>query len=153
MKNMLSKFLLSLIIAISLTGCAALNDTIAGDPWRAYAGVRLSGDKVALIKTSGMRSYTSETYIFLINDITVEKIGGYIEVLPGHYVLEAHVAQRLGGPGSLLGALSEKRAQGSIVLEAEAGRIYVVDGRVVDGQAILWIEDEKTEQVVAGNKP
>jgi hypothetical protein len=48
---------------------------------------------------------------------------------------------------------TEKRARGTLTLEAEAGHIYVVDGRVVDDQAVLWIEDEKTTQIVAGRKP
>ena len=93
--------------ALICSGCASMNDMIAGDPWQAYEGPAQPRDKVAIIKTSGMRNYFSEAYIFRINDKAVEKIGGYIDVLPGHYTLEVSVTQRLDGPGSLLGALSE----------------------------------------------
>ena len=139
--------------ALLLSGCASMNDMVAGDPWQTYEGPAQPRDKVAIIKTSGMRNYFSEAYIFRINDKAVEKIGGYIDTLPGHYTLEVNVTQRLGGPGSLLGALSEKHARGTSDLDTEAGRTYVVDGRVVDGVAVLWIEDEKTRLVVAGNRP
>jgi len=138
---------------LMLSGCASMNDMIAGDPWQAYEGPAQPRNNVAIIKTSGMRDYFSEAYIFRINDRAVEKIGGYIDTLPGHYTLEVSVTQRLGGPGSLLGTLSEKRARGTIDLDAEPGRTYIVDGRVADGKALLWIEDEKTQQVVAGTRP
>ena len=153
MKSPGRSFLLLLSLVSLLAGCAALNDTIAGDPWLAYPGPSLPREQVALIKTSGIRDYFSEAYIFRINDIAVEKIGGNIEALPGTHTLEVSVTQRLGGPASLLGTLSEKRARGNITLDAEAGHVYIVDGRVVDGQAALWIEDENTRQVVAGRKP
>jgi hypothetical protein len=157
MKKMIAK-LLQLSVVILLSACAALDDTISGDPWLAYSGPPLSPDKVALIKTSGLRNFSGvasgEAYITRINDRAVEKFGGNIEALPGSYVLVVRVTNRLGGPGSLSSALTEKQGRGSITLEAEAGHVYIVNGKVSDGQAaILWIEDERTHEVVAGKKP
>ena len=153
MKKTIAKLLL-LSIAILLVGCAALNDTVSGNPWRTYPGSPLPPDQVALIKTSGLRNFSGEAYITRINDRVVEKFGGYVESLPGSYVLAVRVTHRIGGPGSLLSALTEKQGRGIITLEAEAGHVYIVDGEVADGQAaILWIEDERTHEVVAGKKP
>lgn len=140
-------------MSLLLAGCAALDDAVSGAPWRAYAGPPLASDRVVLIKSSGLRDYFSEAYVIRMDQEPVGNIGGIIEALPGRHTLDVGVAQRLGGPGSLLGMATEKRARGTLMLEAEAGHAYIVDGRVVDDQAVLWIEDEKTTQVVAGRKP
>jgi len=153
MKKTVVAALSPVCMILLLAGCAALDDAVSGTPWRAYAGPSLASDRVALIKSSGLRNYSSEAYVIRMDQELVGKIGGIIEALPGRHTLDVGVAQRLGGPGSLLGMATEKRAQGVLTLEAEAGHVYVVDGRVVDDQAVLWIEDEKTTQIVAGRKP
>ena len=141
------------LIELGMSGCASLNDTLAGDPWRAYAGSSLPREQVAVVKASLMRNFFSEAYVLQVNDKPVDRLGAPVEMLPGKHILKVGVSQRIGGPGSLLGAATQKNAQGNIEVDAQAGHIYVVDGTIVDGKAVLWVEDEQLQQVVAGNKP
>jgi hypothetical protein len=140
-------------LAIGLAGCAALNDTVAGDPWLAYPGPAQPRDQVAVVKANLMNSLFSEAYVTEVDDRVVDRVGAHIEVLPGQHRLKVFVKRGAGVPGSLLWAATEKSGRESLLLDAEAGHTYLVGGKVVEGKTVSWIEDEKSQQVVAGTRP
>jgi hypothetical protein len=143
------------VLSLAMAGCAAMDDVISGEPWQAYAGAARPREQIVLIKTSGMRDFFSEAYIVRIDEdpVPLKKIGGYIDALPGNHRLLVAVSHRVGGPGSLMGNLTEKRDRTEIAFDAEAGRVYVVGGTIVNDKAVVWVEDEQSGKVVAGRRP
>jgi len=130
MTRRISSFILFLFGTMFLfSGCATK---------QAYEGSKLPRESVAVIKDSfGVIDGAG------ILQVDGKKRGFFdkiVEVLPGEHTLVVQVHSA--------GVARNK----ALTFNARAGHVYRVDGKVSRGNAIAWIEDETTNEVVAGER-
>ena len=114
-----------------LGGCAVGGTNIA------YEGERLSGEKVAIIKSDAASSWTNVSVRF----VDGKDMGGCgpfcdVEMLPGRRQIEIHWLQKY------------TLYVGTIEFDAKAGREYVLRANMVESQPFVWLEDKTTNKVV-----
>jgi hypothetical protein len=112
---------------------------------QAYEGSKLPRESVAVIKpTTGP---IDQTIIVKVDGVDGKKrviAQEIFEVLPGEHTV---VVRAISGFFPV-----EFVRYKTLSFKARAGRVYRVEGKVRDGNAIVWIEDETTNEVVAGEK-
>ena len=130
---------LALFTAFLLASCATV---------QTYEGDALPPEEIAVIKSS----YWGDLVVTaVVREVDGKKMGlnpGNVMVLPGKHVVKIRVSHSMG----YLGTLS---AYGTVILNAEAGHTYKVEGRIYGhGEELwVWIIDEENNQIVAGRKP
>ena len=110
---------------------------------QAYEGPKLPPESVAIIKPSN----PGVIDLAVILQVDGKKRGFFeeiAEVLPGEHTVLIQVSS--GFP-----PVTIYRTK-ALPFNAKAGHVYRVEGKVRGGRAIAWIEDETTNEVVAGEK-
>lgn len=124
-----------LVFALLLlaAGCGTLVQT--------YEGPKRPTSEVAVLKTNvGELSFTT-AWIDLVDGRDLVIAYSELEVLPGRRTVRVAIkAGFLGGSRTLS-------------FDAVAGRSYRVRGLLARGGAHAWLEDERTGELVAGEKP
>jgi len=137
-----------LIVALTVLGCGTM---------KTYSGPELPRDKIAVVKEDsdflkGLVSYVTRAYpdIQKVDGMKRGHFDGYFAVKPGEHTLAVIPIKEV-----TMGYFVRRTSYPLKVLsfEAEAGHTYVVHVRMRDGRPMMWIDDEKTQEVVAGQKP
>ena len=130
-------------------------------PVKSYPGPQLAQEQVATIR--GAVNFYGLSWVIPVIDAVDEKIilraadevnWGRIEILPGEHEVSASLWVSVLTPVTLVnrGSTPEFRR---LTFVAEAGERYIVDGSWGGGSEnnAIWIVNERTKQIVAGNKP
>lgn len=137
--------------------CLAVVAACAPQPIQTYEGPARPAEETAKILAG--RSVIFDSF----DGSEVER--SVLQALPGHHELVGTVRNVVYAPLCSVGAngillctpliLPSGEAEGSLSFEVEAGKEYVVKGRLVDEKkrAALWLEDAETEAVIAGEPP
>lgn len=152
-----------ILAAIFLSSCAI-------SPIQFYPGEKLSDDKISIINSpytgNGALIATRDVLTrIVVNEISFLKVDGKawvadqvpVSVLPGTHVLTMRVKRYWNfpigaGPGAFVERQTSSQSEVDISFISKAGHNYYVDGKIVNGNAIVWITDEKTGIIVAGHK-
>lgn len=110
---------------------------------QAYEGSKLPRESVAIIKpsTPGLIDLAGILQVDGTKRGFFEEIA---EVLPGEHTVLVQVS-------SGFFPVTFYRTK-TLSFNARAGHVYRVEGKVRGGKAIAWIEDETTNEVVAGER-
>ena len=135
--------ILSFIFAVLVASCGTV---------QTYEGPEQPPEKVAIIQANP-RSVL-EQVVGIYDQATIYAVDGVksgiseinAEVLPGEHT----IAIRLDKVRSPMFYWTHR----TLMLNAEAGHIYIVHGKVIDEEtAYAWIVDKETGLIVAGSKP
>jgi len=133
----------TLILSVFLTSCVGTIQT--------YEGPELPPEKVALVQV------TPNPHVRYLMNLTIARIVAVddarddltlknVAVLPGEHAIMI----RLERCNPLWCTYKRK----SVTLDAEAGHIYIVNGKIIDyDNYFAWIVDKETGLIVAGAKP
>ncbi len=127
--------IVSLAAVVLVTGCATM---------QTYEGPKLRRDEVAVIKSETLGTILDTAYIGEIDGKDIGFMQTKAEVLPGDHTVKVIVTTGLG--------YQQYIGNKTLYLSAEAGRTYKVHGKIRRGDTWAWITDEKTEEIVAGEK-
>ena len=130
-------------------------------PVKSYPGPQLPQEQVATIR--GAVNYYGLSWVSVaIDAVDGEKTlrradevnWGRIEILPGEHEVSASLWVSVLTPVTLVNRGSTPEFQ-RLTFVAEAGARYIVDGSWGGGpeKNAIWIVNERTKQIVAGNKP
>jgi hypothetical protein len=125
------------LIVLHLASCAGTTQM--------YQGPEQSPENVAMIK--GHDHPISPVAVYAVDGVETgfNKISAV--VLPGSHYLTIYLSQ-------MKNPLITYHARGTVILNAQAGHVYQVRGKIIDEDNVwIWIEDENTGQIVAGEKP
>ena len=112
---------------------------------QAYEGSKLPRESVAVIKpTTGAIDQTIIVQVDGVAGKTRVIAEEIFEVLPGDHTV---VIRAISGWFPVYSTRER-----TLSFNARAGHVYRVEGKVRDGKAIVWIEDETTNEVVAGER-
>ncbi len=146
----LAGFILLLIITIVVSGCGTM---------KAYPGPELPREQLAIIKEGAADfKILGRTSVIAIRAVDGLKRGHgdeTIAIKPGRHNLSVQLVLLSHATG-ILGKILDPNTATPLTqfsFEAEAGRTYVLHGRLVSGDAVYWMEDEASKQVIAGKKP
>jgi hypothetical protein len=124
-------------IAMLLASCATV---------KTYEGETLPRDQLAVIKSSYWNHLIDTIVVIEVDGKSVGFSPGDIIILPGEHKVKVRVNSG-AGIVSYSGTIT-------MVLYAEAGHAYKVDGKISGGEYLwAWILDEDTSKIVAGRKP
>jgi len=131
-------FVLVLFAAFLLVSCATV---------QTYEGEALPPEEIAVIKSTHWGNFVVTAVVSEVDGKDMGFSPGNIMVLPGEHVIKIRVSHSMG----YLGTIS---AHGTVILHAEAGHTYKVDGEIYGfGEGLwVWIKDEETGQTVASRK-
>ena len=127
--------LLVLIVSMSLAGCGTM---------QTFSGNQLPASETALVKGSGIFPFKD----ICITSVDKESLGltnSKAVLLPGSHLITIHLYQSYG--------IIDFTADGALILNAQAGHEYAVQGERSNGKVYFWIEDTKTAEIVSGKKP
>ncbi|MEE8303541.1 MAG: hypothetical protein V3S24_14030 [Candidatus Tectomicrobia bacterium] len=129
--------------------------------YKAYPGPELPEDQVAIIKAKmpimkdRMKGDAPLVVITVVDGQKLPKRfdSGKIAIKPGTHTVAVVLAVPRGGGFALYTTYIRIPAFKPISFEAEAGHTYLVGGKLRSSGPVIWIEDKKTKQVIAGTKP
>ena len=125
--------------AFSLSGALLLGG--CGGVVQTYDGPKRNANEMAILKT-GVGELTFHTvWVDRVDEATLVRAYSEVEVAPGRHSLRVQLS------GGIV------KASTNISFEARAGRVYRLQGTIGRGGAIAWIEDERTGEIVAGDRP
>jgi len=110
---------------------------------QAYEGSPLPRESVAVIKPS-TPGLVNLAVILQVDGIKRGFFEEIAEVLPGDHTVLVQVST-----GFFPVTIHRTK---TLSFNARAGHVYRVEGKVSGGKAIAWIEDETTNEVVAGER-
>ena len=120
-------------VALSLSSCGGTVQT--------YEGSKKAAHEVAILRTNVGELTLTTTWVPRVDGKELVVAYTDIELLPGRRTLGIALT------GGLL------RAAATLSLDAKAGRIYRLHGMVQRLDFIVWIVDQGTGEVVAGQQP
>jgi len=126
--------LLLLVVTTHLASCGTM---------QTYEGSKLSSVNTALIKSN----FSNPFNYSVVREINGVEVGGNkinVEVLPGEYALMINVNTRVG--------MRSYMGSKTITLLADSGHTYKTHGVIKEKETWVWITDENTNHVVAGEK-
>ncbi len=134
----ISRFIPSLLVMfLTISGCTTV---------QTYSGAKLAPDKIAKIK-GATNFYVISFVSGHILKVDGQKVSGdEIELIPGSHEIVAYL-MFIGGGTSASGIPQ------TFTFIAEAGHTYKVDGNWNTRDNQIWIFDEQTKKIVAGEKP
>ncbi len=136
-----------LVLALTIPGCTTTPTII-----KAHSGPVLPPDQVAIIKPIHLPFWRGNLYpevsphVWIVDGKRMDvRPPSMIAVKPGEHVLSVRLVFTISSDrGTSLQYLS---------FEAEAGHTYLLTGKYDDGNPLIWMEDTKSQHVVAGRKP
>lgn len=133
------KIIIFLTIILAIAGCSAT---------RTYTGEPKARENIAILKGSWNIYFLSQVFAN-VGSVDGKDINSSseVEVLPGEHEVSAYLGIMYSYGGQAVGELQ------SFKIKVEAGHVYVIDGDWNDGKNLIWIEDENTGKIIAGNKP
>ena len=129
------RFSIFLIAVLLLSGCGTM---------QAYSGPQLPKEQVAVVKSNILKHPFTTIVIAAVDGKSRSGARTNVEVLPGRHTLDLLVNVTVW--------YVTVNYPASISFEAEAGKVYFVDAKIVNGQPLVWVVDEQTNEVVAGEK-
>ena len=117
---------------------------------RAYEGPELPGEETALIRSSHINPFNYAVIKEVDRkELPANKVN--VIVIPGLHSLRVDVSTFVEFV-PVTGYTRYSMGSRIIVINAQAGHVYLVHGIVKGGIAFAWITDKETGQVVAGRK-
>jgi hypothetical protein len=121
--------------------------------WIAIAGACATGEPptrepVATLRVAGQPQVFHYPTTLAIMQVDGRLTAGSkeVELAPGWHSLTVSIFHQLHQGES-------RRASGTLSIEVVAGRRYRLNGTLQRGKALLWVVDEGTGEVVAGETP
>ena len=133
------KLLILLTVALAIGGCSV-------PPQRTYSGEQLPPEKVSLLVSAMREFYLGGVQAEIIRVDETKIKYGVVEALPGEHTVEIRLNMYI------LWSTKHGKPQ-TMNITTEAGHIYRAYGKCNRGDNQIWIEDQKTKEVIAGNKP
>jgi len=124
---------------LSITGCSTT---------RTYTGEQKPLESISILK-GAWNEYFITTVRGHIESVDGKDVSGSdkVEVLPGQHEISVFLSNR-----NISGVtFTSKRMNLSII--TEPGHVYVVDGNWNSNNSQIWIQDETTGKIAAGDKP
>lgn len=119
--------------ALLISGCGGVVQT--------YEGSRRDAQEVAILKTNvGALSFDT-VWVDVVDGKNLVRAYSELQLSPGRHGLRVQLSS---------GILRTTRL---ITFDAEAGRIYRVQGVMARSGTYAWIEDDMSKEFVAGEKP
>jgi hypothetical protein len=122
----------ALLSALLVSGCGGIVQT--------YEGPKKSSHEIAILKTNVGELTFDTAWVDQVDDKTLVRAYTELEVAPGRHSLRVQLSSGI------------IKANTSISFEAKAGRTYRVKGIIRRNGPIAWIEDDRTGEVIAGEK-
>jgi len=129
-----TQFIILLGISTYLVSCGTM---------QTYEGTQLSSESTALIKSN----FSNPFNYSVIKEIDGVELGAdqiNAEVLPGEHTLKINVSTRVG--------LRNYMGSKIVIVITDIGHIYKVHGEIKKGETWVWVTDESTGNIVAGEK-
>ena len=129
----------TLILSVFLTSCGGTIHT--------YEGPELPPEKVALVQESFLPfDLVTNASVRAVDDVWHDYTQKNAVVLPGEHAITIRLER--------CNPLWCTHAYKSVTLNAEAGHIYIVNGKIIAyDNYFAWIVDKETGLIVAGAKP
>ena len=121
------------LLLLLVAGCGGTTQT--------YVGPKKSAHEVAILKTTVGEISFDTAWIDLVDGKDLVLAYSEIEVMPGRRSVRIQLS------GGMI------KASRTVSFEAIAGRTYLVKGLIRRGGPYAWIEDGRTGEIVAGEKP
>ncbi len=123
---------LPILVALLLTGCGGMVQT--------YDGPKRASSETATLKTNVGEMTFDTVWVDQVDERVLVRAYSELEVTPGRHVLRVQLSS-----GML-------KASTRVSFEARAGHVYRVKGAMRRSGSVAWIEDERTGEVVGGDK-
>ena len=112
-----------------------------GGTVQTYEGSKKAAHEVAILRTNVGELTMTTTWVTRVDGRELVVAYSEIELLPGRRTLAINLT------GGVL------RTTATVSLDAKAGGIYRLHGTVQRGNFLVWIVDQGTGEVVAGQQP